>query len=148
MIETDVNARIRIEGAKRGVMLWRNNSGAFENEEGRWVRYGLANDSARISELIKSSDLIGVACGWWWGFPSVSGVFLAVECKRSGWTYAGTGREPAQLNYLNLVRKYGGAACFATTWEDVEDELWNYFANRCGTGRDEVAYQGKRAAAA
>ena len=58
MIETDVNATIRIEGAKRGLILWRNNSGAFENKAGRWVRYGLANDSQRVNNLLKSSDLI------------------------------------------------------------------------------------------
>jgi hypothetical protein len=130
MIETDVNSLIRIEGAKRGVILWRNNSGAFEDKTGRWIRYGLANDSARTSELIKSSDLIGIGMGRWWGFPAIVGFMVATEAKRTGWTYTGQGRETAQLNYLNLVRAYGGCACFATSWEDVDGEITRYLQAR------------------
>jgi len=130
--ETDVSARIRIEGAKRGVILWRNNSGAFEDKGGRWIRYGLANESAAVNAILKSSDLVGVATGWWWGFPAISGVWVAVESKKPGWIYKGQGREPAQKNYIELVKKYGGCACFATGWEDVERELHEYFRSRCG----------------
>ncbi|HVQ43825.1 MAG TPA: hypothetical protein VMT30_02570 [Candidatus Saccharimonadia bacterium] len=130
MIETDVNSLIRIEGAKRGVILWRNNSGAFEDKTGRWIRYGLANDSARTSELVKSSDLIGIGMGWWWGFPAIMGFMMAIEAKRSGWTFTGQGRETAQANYLTLVRRYGGCACFATSWEDVDGEITRYLQAR------------------
>lgn len=129
MIETDVSALIRIEGEKRGVSLMRNNSGAFE-KSGRWVRYGLGNDSKRVNELVKSSDLIGITCGAWWGWPAVVGLFTAVESKRPGWRYTGTDRERAQLAFINYVRRRGGVACFATSWEDVENELAEYFSKR------------------
>lgn len=128
MIETDVNNTIRIEGAKFGLLLWRNNSGAFKDRSGRWVRYGLANDSARVNEVLKSSDLIGLLDAWWWGYPAARGIMVAVEGKRTGWTYTGQGREPAQLNYLNLVRRYGGIACFATSWSDVNEEISRHLA--------------------
>ncbi len=134
MIETDVNATIRIEGAKRGLILWRNNSGAFENKAGRWVRYGLANDSARVNDLLKSSDLVGVLDAWWWGYPALRGIWTAVEAKPTGWHYTGRGREPAQLNYINLVRAYGGIALFATSWETVSDHIAQALADRAATG--------------
>lgn len=135
VIEGDVSASIRIDGAKRGCMLLRNNSGAFEDKGGRWVRFGLGNDSKRVNELMKSSDLIGLTSGWWWGWPNVMGVFTAVESKKVGWKYTGKGCEPAQLNFINLVRRHGGVALFATSWSDVENELTAYFSARANSQR-------------
>jgi hypothetical protein len=129
MIETDVSASIRIEGAKRGVVLMRNNSGAFE-AAGRWVRFGLGNDSEALNRVMKSSDLIGLMSGWWWGHPAVSGLFIAVESKPTGWRYRGTDRETAQLAFINHVRRHGGVACFATHWSDVENEITAKFQAR------------------
>lgn len=130
MIETDVSATIRIEGAKRGLDLMRNNSGAFENSSGRWVRFGLGNDSERVSRMRKSSDLIGTLDGRWWGYLDVWGLFAAVESKRPGWRYCGDEHERAQLNFINVVRSRGGFACFATSWDDVEHEINNFLAKR------------------
>ena len=130
MIESDISATIRITGARYGLVLMRNNSGAFKDASGRWVRFGLGNDSKRINELMKSSDLIGLLNGTWWGYPSVWGVLSAIESKKQGWRYTGKGREPAQLAFINLMRRHGGFACFATSWEDVENELTTFFSQR------------------
>lgn len=130
MIEGDVSASIRIEGAKRGVILMRNNSGAFEATAGRWVRFGLGNDSEALNRVMKSSDLIGLMCGWWWGHPAVVGLFVAVESKKPGWRYAGTPREIAQLAFIDHVRRHGGVACFATQWSDVENEITTQLSAR------------------
>ena len=60
MIETDVQASIRLEAAGKGIVLWRNNVGVLMDQRGRPVRYGLANDSERVNSVTKSSDLIGI----------------------------------------------------------------------------------------
>ena len=86
--------------------MWRNNSGAFEDKNGRWVRYGLANDSKNLNEVLKSSDLIGF---------DDAGAFTAAECKHERWEYnPNDPREVAQLNFIMLVRRGGGRAGFIT----------------------------------
>jgi hypothetical protein len=115
MSELDVQNTIRVEGAKVGLRLWRNNSGALTDVEGRLVRFGLGNDSPKTNKTFKSSDLIGVQEG--------TGRFVAIECKAKGWKYHGTNREVAQLNYINCIKRSGGLACFAASWDDVKREL-------------------------
>jgi hypothetical protein len=119
--ETAVQQQIRLEAGRRGVALFRNNNGACMDEDGRMVRYGLANDSKAMNEKLKSHDLIGIT-------PhvitvrdvgSTVGVFTSVEVKRAGWVYKGTKREKAQLAWSELVIKLGGRAMFATSPEEV-----------------------------
>lgn len=105
MSESRLQQLVRLEAARLGWYLWRNNSGAFEDVNGRWVRYGLANDSKNVNEVLKSSDLIG--------FDN-TGTFVAAECKPEGWVYSGTAREVAQLNFIELVKRNGGRAGFIT----------------------------------
>lgn len=113
--ESAVQTRIRIEATQKGCRVWRNNVGGTYTKEGSFLRYGLANDSQQMNTLIKSSDLIGIR-------PliitpeyvgSVVGQFIAREVKGSQWSYAGTDREVAQLNFLELVAGLGGDAAFA-----------------------------------
>lgn len=115
--EGDVQNLIRMEASRKGCRIWRNNVGACEDNTGRFIRYGLANDSKRMNEVIKSSDLIGIK-------PVniepqhvglVIGQFVAREVKSGGWKYRGTAREAAQLVFLNLVSSMGGDACFAAS---------------------------------
>jgi hypothetical protein len=113
MIEQDVQNLIRIEGAKIGMWLLRNNSGALQDVNGRLIRFGLGNDSTTTNKKIKSSDLIGV---W-------EGSAVAIECKRSDWRYRATDRELAQAAFIALWRSHGGLACFATCWDDVLREF-------------------------
>ena len=107
---------VRLEASRNGKRIWRNNNGAFEDERGAWVRYGLCNDSAQMNKTTKSSDLIGIdpvkvrPCH----VGHTLGVFLAREIKPEGWVYTGTDREVAQLAFLNLVASLGGDAAFAT----------------------------------
>lgn len=118
MKESATSSHIRLAAAKDGLDLWRNNCGAFEDENGRWVRYGLANDSAQINKEIKSSDLIGIT-------PVVIteemvgqtiGVFTAIETKPTGWTLKDYDqRGMAQQKFHDIVKKAGGFAGFAST---------------------------------
>jgi hypothetical protein len=114
--EAAVQQAVRLSESKKGNRVWRNNNGACIDQTGRQVRYGLANDSAKINKHIKSSDLIGVTpikvtaemvC-------QTVGVFTSIECKRAGWRYTGTPREKAQLAWIELITSLGGIARFST----------------------------------
>ena len=119
--EAAVQGDIRIEAARRGISLWRNNSGALNDETGRLVRFGLGNDSKRINDEFKSSDLIGI-----WPqivtapmVGQIIGRFFAVEVKEPGWKKPSNKREIAQSNFLGHVRGLGGHALFAQDVKDV-----------------------------
>lgn len=113
--ESYVQSLVRLEAARAGVTLFRNNVGALPDENGRIVRYGLANDSADMNRRIKSADLIGIR-------PVLVtpehvgrtiGQFVSREVKHGAWRYTGSGREVAQLAWCNLVLSLGGDAAFA-----------------------------------
>jgi len=122
MLEAQVQQRVRLEAARFGLQLWRNNSGAFTDERGRLVRFGLGNDSAALSAQIKSSDLIGIT-------PvtvtqahvgRILGVFTALECKRPGWHLTpGDERAIAQGRFHGIVRDAGGFAGFVCDPADI-----------------------------
>jgi hypothetical protein len=113
--EGSVQTKVRLEASRKGCRLWRNNVGATFDTNGNFIRYGLANDSKKINDSIKSSDLIGirplkitegmVGC--------TIGQFLAREIKAGDWKFKATKRENAQLNFINLVLSFGGDAAFA-----------------------------------
>lgn len=114
--ESRVQAEVRLEAAKKGIKLWRNNVGVLPDARGVPVRYGLANDSKRLNEACKSGDLIG------WRpvliTPEYVGTriaqFVSRECKRSGWKYKGDVHERAQLKWAEAVVADGGDAQFCS----------------------------------
>ena len=114
--EAEVLNLVRLKASDAGLTLFRNNVGACYDETGRFIRYGLANDSAQLNESLKSSDLVGIR-------PvridvthlgRVFGQFCALEVKRPGWKYRGWRREQAQEKFLALVAANGGYARFTT----------------------------------
>lgn len=98
-----------------GGQLWRNNTGAYEDEHGHFIRYGLCNESKEQNEKCKSSDYIGIT-------PVVIGpehvgmtlgVFTALETKKPGWRLIPSDkRGHAQAKFHDLVRAVGGFAGF------------------------------------
>lgn len=114
--EETVSAIVRYEASRKGVLLWRNNVGALQDSTGRYVRYGLANDSSKVNEKIKSGDLVGirpVLIGQQHVGHTI-GQFVSREIKHGGWHYTGQGREPAQLKWAQIVNAAGGDASFST----------------------------------
>lgn len=108
---------VRIEAADKGIRLFRNNSGAFVDESGRQVRYGLANESKAVNEVLKSPDLIG------WRkrliTPDMVGFVIGQctmrEMKHESWKFnANDKHELAQFNFLKLAIADGCDAAFAT----------------------------------
>ena len=112
-----VQSAVRLEASQKGVRMFRNNRGAFQDATGRWIRYGLANDSKQFGDKVKSSDLIGIrkvtitsdmtGC--------TIGQFVSREIKRGDWKYRGTAEERAQLAWLEFVLLMGGDAAFANS---------------------------------
>jgi len=114
--EAAVTSIVRLEASKKGCRLWKNNVGALQSIDGRWIRFGLANESGKMNDFIKSADLIGIR-------PikiretmvgMVIGQFVSREIKHSGWKYRGTPHEIAQMRWIELITSQGGDACFAT----------------------------------
>lgn len=124
--EAATQAQLRVMAPKLGAMLLRNNNGACKEVRegvdgvpmptGRMIRYGLGNDSKKINDVWKSSDLVGPT-------PIVIrpehvgrtvGVFTAVEVKHPGWTKPANDRDRAQEAFLVTVCQLGGLGMFVT----------------------------------
>lgn len=123
MSEDEIQQMIRAEASANGMGMWRNNNGALPDMTGRPVRFGLGNDSKKINETLKSSDLIGclpvVITQEMVG--QVVGIFVACEVKEENWTFNPNDKhEVAQLNYINLVKSKGGKAGFANSIDDFK----------------------------
>lgn len=114
--ETGAAQRMQLDANNQGVVMWRNNVGAYQDDRGQWIRYGLANISKQMNKKVKSSDYIGIK-------PllithdmvgTYVGQFVARETKKPGWNYSGTEREVAQAKFISIVISYGGDASFST----------------------------------
>lgn len=102
--------KVMLAESYAGTTLFRNNVGAAQDKTGRIIRYGLCNESKKMNEKMKSSDLIGVR-------PvtitremvgTVIGQFVAIEVKKPGWSFEGDEHETAQLRFGGMVAANGG----------------------------------------
>lgn len=125
-----IQQKVRLDVARSGIDMWRNNVGVAMHTDyygkTRAVRYGLLNDTEKINERFKSSDLIGIR-------PvlitadmvgQVLGVFAAIETKKSDWTYRPNDEHTqAQQRFIDLVRAAGGFAGFARSVDEARGIL-------------------------
>lgn len=114
--ESRQQSLVRLDAAKHGVWLSRNNVGVLLDARGVPVRYGLANESREQNKAVKSADLIGIR-------PivvgphhvgTVIGQFVSREVKKEGWQYQGDAHERAQRAWAEFVLAKGGDAAFCT----------------------------------
>lgn len=115
--EAAVTSRVRLEAPTKGVILWRNNLGAYQDEHGNFIRYGLANESAAMNKKIKSSDYIGLRRKLITlaDVGHIIGQGVAREIKAEGWRY--NEHDPhhaAQAKFGEIFASYGGDFAFAT----------------------------------
>ncbi len=125
--ESTVQQEIQIKARYHDCTLLRNNSGAYKDDTGRVVRYGLGNVSKQHNDRIKSSDLVGITkviitqemVG------KTIGVFTAIECKEECWKSDKklNARETAQQAFINWVKAQGGIASFASSVDKLKEIL-------------------------
>lgn len=105
--EAKVQNTIRLALGRGLVRLFRNNTGALKDQQGRLVTFGLCKGS---------SDLIG------WRTTTINpdmvgrelAVFVAIEVKDRGRP------TPEQLAFIEAVRKAGGLAGVARSTEEAQ----------------------------
>lgn len=121
MTEQELLNLVRLKAQDHNMMLWRNNSGVARSDAGRPVRFGLANDSKKLNDVFKSSDLIGIKTHTITAddVGKAVGIFVAYEVKRPGWEYTGTSRELAQKAFLDFISRKGGISKFISSLGEV-----------------------------
>jgi len=82
-----------------GCFVWRNNTGAYKSEGGRFIRYGCKG----------SPDIIGM---------TASGRFIGVECKYGKGKLQGT-----QKAFGEKIVSHGGIYIVAYSIDDLEKQL-------------------------
>lgn len=107
MNEQYILQQIRLEMSKRGVKLFRNQTGAFTDKDGRLVRFGLCvggSDLIGWTPVTVTADMVGKRLA----------VFTAIEVKTpKGKT------SPEQTNFIDRVKIDGGIAGVARSAEDA-----------------------------
>lgn len=90
------------------VKLWRNNCGAYKDDHGRLIRYGVANpggsDLIGMRSVVITSDMVGKTVA----------VICALEVKH------GSNRAtPEQENFIRVITAAGGLAGVVRTPDDA-----------------------------
>jgi hypothetical protein len=121
MSESELQKLVRIKLSQAGCRVWRNNVGVAYDGRNVPIRFGLANESAAVNKMIKSSDLIGITPHLvsQEDIGRILGIFTSIECKYPGWKYEGTAREQAQLAWINIVISLGGIGKFVSNLEEL-----------------------------
>jgi hypothetical protein len=110
--EAAIQQQIRLALSRAGSVMHRNNIGAYRDDQGRVIRYGVGNpggsDLIGWTPVLITHDMVG----------GMLGVFTAIEVK------APRGRPTdAQLNFLRQVQLGGGIAGIARSTQDALDLL-------------------------
>lgn len=105
--EAKVQNEIRLALGRGPIRLWRNNTGALKDQQGRMVTFGLCKGSSDLigwRSLVVLPDMVGQQLA----------VFVAIEVKDKGRP------TPEQLAFIEVVRKAGGLAGVARSIEEAQ----------------------------
>jgi len=109
--EHEIQQRIRLACGRGAVRLWRNNTGALVDQQGRFVRFGLckgSSDLIGLRSLEITPELVGQRLAQ----------FVAVEVKTAQGVLS-----PEQRAFLRLVQQLGGVAEVCRSVEEAEQLL-------------------------
>ena len=109
--EHETQQRIRLACGRGTVRLWRNNTGALVDQQGRFVRFGLcrgSSDLIGLRALEVTPDLVGQRIAQ----------FVALEIKTPRGAVS-----PEQRAFLALVEQLGGVAAVCRSLEEAEQAL-------------------------
>ena len=111
MNEHEIQQRIRLACGHGPVRLWRNNSGALVDQQGRLVRFGLckgSSDLIGLRSVVITPDQVGQRLAQ----------FVALEIKTARGVVS-----PEQRAFLALVEQLGGLAAICRSVEAAEQVL-------------------------
>lgn len=102
MNESTIMKNIQLFASRIGVMLFRNNTGAYKTDAGYYVKYGVGekggSDLIGVSSITITPEMVG----------RTFGVFTAIEVKTK------TGRATKeQIKFIEAIKKQGGIAGIA-----------------------------------
>jgi hypothetical protein len=109
--EHEIQQRIRLTCGRGAVRLWRNNTGALIDQQGRFVRFGLckgSSDLIGLRSLEITPELVGQRLAQ----------FVALEVKTAQGVLS-----PKQRAFLRVVQQLGGVATACRSVEEAEQLL-------------------------
>jgi hypothetical protein len=109
--EHEIQQRIRLTCGRGAVRLWRNNTGALIDQQGRFVRFGLckgSSDLIGLRSLEITPELVGQRLAQ----------FVALEVKTAQGVLS-----PKQRAFLRVVQQLGGVAAACRSVEEAEQLL-------------------------
>ena len=109
--EHEIQQRIRLACGRGAVRLWRNNTGALVDQQGRFVRFGLckgSSDLIGLRSLEITPELVGRRIAR----------FVALEIKTDSGSVS-----PEQWAFLQLVTQLGGVAAVCRSIEQAQAVL-------------------------
>jgi len=109
--EHEIQQRIRLACGRGAVRLWRNNTGAVVDQQGRFVRFGLckgSSDLIGLRSLEITPEMVGQRVAQ----------FVALEVKTAQGVLS-----PEQRAFLRLVQQLGGMAAACRSVEEAEQLL-------------------------
>jgi hypothetical protein len=109
--EHEIQQRIRLACGRGAVRLWRNNTGALVDQQGRFVRFGLCKGSSDLIGLrtvVVTPEMVGQRIAQ----------FVALEIKAPQGVVS-----PEQQAFLRLVQELGGVASVCRSIEQAQAVL-------------------------
>ena len=109
--EHEIQQRIRLACGRGAVRLWRNNTGALVDQQGRFVRFGLckgSSDLIGLRSVVVTPEMVGQRIAQ----------FVALEVKTAQGVVS-----PEQQAFLRLVQELGGVASVCRSIEQAQAVL-------------------------